>query len=239
MPAMRERSGVEIAELLTTGLQNDGMTMQIVCPPPNLQPDEPDHHCECPFCAQRAIELQQLQEQLHFQTQETEELRSAIQLTSDLNMVTPFITRYYTEVFRQVKSLFEEQYEDRRTSFPYNTWVELFSAASRETARFDEFDSDQKPLNDAILTVMGRMGGLREEHWDALQSVRKERNMYGHPELDETKVAEAIELRWRDHPAYSALSGMLGYLSQRPRHRRKMFTGFNNNRHGNWRTNNR
>lgn len=142
-----------------------------------------------------------------------DDLRTSIQETSDLNLITPYITRYYTEVFREVKKEFSRRHGNRNmTSLPYNTWIDMFSAASSEATRFDDFDTDQKPLNDLIGHVMQRMGAITEENWDSLQTIRRSRNNKGHPRLDDEKVVHAIDQRWGDHHAFHALKKMMNYL---------------------------
>jgi hypothetical protein len=171
-----------------------------------------------------------LKEKLKVAETRVTELERYIKFGADLNMITPYITKYYTEVFKRVKHSFHHQ-NDTQTSLAYNNWMELFSAAGIEQTQFELFEIDSKPINTMIHDVMITMGDLSHDDWVTLQTVRKDRNTNGHPRLDDGKTIEAINARWHKHPAYSALCKMMDFLEKqrqnnilrRTRSRRKMF----------------
>jgi hypothetical protein len=161
-----------------------------------------------------------LQKALLVAEQTVVELKEDMQHQSDLNIITPYITKYYSEIYRQVRREFSAVHG---CQIPYNNWVELFAAASVEAEQYDNFSSDSRPINDNISNVMHGCGGLTRDDWDALQSVRTDRNSNGHPRLDSDKVAEAIEMRWKSHPAYDALDHMIQFLNKTHRHKKYQY----------------
>jgi hypothetical protein len=165
-------------------------------------------------------DIKQVRMLLNESRERIKELEEYIKLTEDLNMITPYITKYYNDIYRAVKRNFQQYNYDKMCSFPHNNWVELFSAASVESTNFDEFDIDTRPIHDQIVSIMHDMGELSSDDWDALQAVRKNRNNQGHPRLDDTKVIIAIEERWHEHHAYEALRKMMVYLKKQHSHAR-------------------
>lgn len=196
---------------------------------------EQKHVCPCSTCLERHEDVVKLKNDLHSAQHESAELKLYIRHVEDLNMISPYITRYYTEIFRQIKREFKQNHTDSLSSFPYTSWIELFSAVSSEVAQFDEFVRDKKPLNDKIIEIMGKLGGLGPQQWDHLQEIRKDRNEKGHPRLDDDKVIMAIKERWSDHPASEALQKMMSFLEKlknrkRPVDRRRKMFNINNKR---------
>lgn len=205
---------------------------------PVLESD--DHHqCLCSQCQRKTSELEKLHADLTLSQHKFFELKSYIQTRDDLNAITQYITRYYTDIYREVKREFKTSVIGNNTipSFTFNSWVELFSAASSECKHFDDFDIDKKPINNAIASAMDRLGGLTLEHWGALQDVRKDRNNNGHPPLNDSNVLRALRDRWSGHSAFDALSKMMNHIKHtrnRAKGRRKMLQRSYNKRNS-WR----
>jgi hypothetical protein len=141
------------------------------------------------------------------------ELENQINTQQDLNTLVPAITRYYTEVFIAVK----RDFHTKRIPFSQNNWVDLFTDAIHELTHFEEFETTQRPLNDAIVRVMGRRGGLRQSHWQALQDLRALRNKLSHPHTDDHTLLCIVTKRWHNHPATEALGRLIRYLRQTSR----------------------
>jgi len=137
------------------------------------------------------------------------ELQLQAQLTADLNLIAPYVTRYYVEIYRSVK----REFKNNGVYIEHSSWVDLFSAASAELVRFNEFDTDIKPITNGIALAMRRLGNLNEHDWALLQSVRQARNSHGHPRLSDDIVIQTVHERWNDHDAYGALSKMLRYIT--------------------------
>jgi hypothetical protein len=149
------------------------------------------------------------------------ELENQINTQQDLNTLVPAITRYYTEIFIAVK----RDFHTKRMPFSQNNWVELFSDASHELTRFEEFEINKRPLNDAIVRIMGKRGGLRQSHWQALQDLRSLRNKLSHPTIGDNMLMCIVTKRWHNHPATEALSRLIRYLkrtSRTPHHPKKI-----------------
>ena len=170
-------------------------------------------------CLQRTETIKDLQRQLAERDEKIQQMSHHVQIMEDLNLITPYITKYYNEVFRAVR----RNYQNQGKTLEHTNWVEMFSAASAESAQFNDFDIDEKPLNTSISEVMRRLGDLSETDWETLQSVRKDRNNNGHPRLDDDKVVSVIQTRWKEHNAYDALHKMTKYITssggRRPRNR--------------------
>jgi hypothetical protein len=181
----------------------------------------------CLFCHTSILAQDGTLSELVVAQQRIRELENYIKFNADLNLISPYITRYYSEVFRHLKRNFYSKNNDKQSSMPYTNWVDLFSAASSESGRYDDFTIDVKPINLEIASVMQTMGGLTLDDWDSLQAIRQDRNKQGHPQLNDSKVFDCVETRWHKHTAYDALRKMMKYLqSQRTAvssraHRRK------------------
>ena len=148
--------------------------------------------------------INRLSAQLEQTQHELQRLQAHNQLTHDLNVITPFISQYYNDVFRAVK-------QEKPVLYARN-WPELFSTASAEDVLFDEYEIDSKPVTDAVLRAMDTMGGLNEVDWQNLQKVRKCRNALGHPRGTLTMFREIVDRRWQHHPSLVKLSQ---YLQER------------------------
>ena len=150
------------------------------------------------------------------------ELEAEAHYNRDLHLLAPCVTSSYTMVFRNLRS----DYPRRGLPFRYSSWVDLFTAATNETTRFDNFDDDQTRLTNDMAQIMQRMGGVTMEHWAELQELRRIRNELSHPRLDDARVHRTIQARWTRHSAGDALKHITGYLATRGGVvRRKMFTG--------------
>lgn len=169
----------------------------------------------CDSCLLKDKQLNKLSHTLIQTQHELRDLKLHIQELSDLNLISPYATKFYTLVFKQVKQNFQRQNKDRFVSLPYNSWVELFSAASTEATMFDDFDTDKKPINNMILAAMSQMCDFTLTDWEEIQSIRKDRNSKGHPRLDDSKVVDAIGLRWTEHSAYASLTKMMKFLQKK------------------------
>lgn len=137
------------------------------------------------------------------------ELEAEAHYNRDLHLLAPCVTSYYTMVFRSMRS----NYHRRGLPFRYSSWVDLFTAATNETMRFDSFDDDQKRLTNDIAQVMHNMGGVTMEHWAELQELRRIRNELSHPRLDDARVHRTIQARWMRHSAGEALKHITDYLA--------------------------
>lgn len=161
-------------------------------------------------------ELKKRVEDLEHQVQD---LESRLQLLEDLNLVTPYITIYYTEVFRTLR---REAFDaEGMCSFVYRNWVELFSSASLEMQEFEEGSRSSKPLNDMIAKCMQKLGGITPNDWHELQGVRRTRNLVGHPTMDDQKAVDAIRSRWKEHTAYDSLQKVVNFVKAKPKSQRR------------------
>jgi hypothetical protein len=163
------------------------------------------------MCGIKNKDIESLQHTLKLMEQQAHELRIYIDYKTDLNIITPYITKYYTEVYRTVS----KDFRSKNVQFHHNSWIELFSAASIEMAQYDAFEIESKPLTDIIILSMKNMGGLSELHWETLQEVRRDRNNTGHPHMEDDRVLHFIQERWTDHNAYDALNRMMKYIRNR------------------------
>ncbi len=161
------------------------------------------------------ITLEQRVEQLELKTKQLQEtvdrLQERLQFLEDLNLVNLYITKYYTEVFRVARSLFLVRSGRQLCSWSFKTWVDLFMAIGWEDDEFRTGKRKDKPLNALVQETMHRLGGLSSKDWTALQNIRHERNVHGHPDMDDAKAEEAVE-RWSDDDAKSALTKMMRFV---------------------------
>jgi hypothetical protein len=137
------------------------------------------------------------------------ELEAEAHYVRDLHLLAPCVTSYYTMVFRNVRA----DYRRRGQSFPYSSWVDLFTAATNETTRFDRFEGDEKQLTNNMARVMSAMGGVTMEQWAELQELRRIRNEMSHPRINDTEVNRVIRERWTRHSAGDALRNIVNYLA--------------------------
>lgn len=145
-----------------------------------------------------------LRQKLRICQDELEHLRTTLATQADLHLFSPLITRFYTEIYRSVRARFQAN-SDGYSSFPYTNWMELFSAASSETERYDDYAVDERPLTQSILVAMRDVGGLTEEDWDTLQQLRQRRNLLSHPTASVEAVRDSLSARWRENEAHAAL----------------------------------
>lgn len=115
----------------------------------------------------------------------------------DLNLLTIFITSFYSIVYSELKTKFPDS--------KFQNWVSAFCLASEHSRSGDD------SLRDEIIKIMKRFG-LDESDWDSLQEIRKKRNEMCHPRIGINRVLSILNQRWKKHPSFSSLKKMLGVV---------------------------
>ena len=112
----------------------------------------------------------------------------------DLNLLTIFITSFYSLVYYRLK----EKFPDSK----FQNWVSAFCLASEHSRSGDD------SLKDEILKIMDEFG-VCEDDWGNLQTIRKMRNELCHPRVGINRVQSILNQRWKKHPSFASLRKML------------------------------
>jgi len=115
------------------------------------------------------------------------------ELLGDLNIIQTFSSMLYDLIYRLAEA--EE----------CGSWIELFTrASSAEGSAYEEkIDSVLKDLE------------LTRDDLRQIQDLRKTRNALCHPRAPLAVAQIAVYARWRQHPAFSALTKMFSILRAR------------------------
>jgi hypothetical protein len=147
-------------------------------------------------------------------------LQAKIQRAEDLNLLTPYITSFYIEVYRLVRNDFISHTQGGFATWGYNSWVDLFNAAVVEMDDFNQGLQQTTPLNDSIEAAMMKLGKISRDEWVQLQEIRYERNTCSHPRMNDKEAGRALDKRWQQDPAGPALHKILRALMQPVSHRK-------------------
>jgi hypothetical protein len=112
----------------------------------------------------------------------------------DLNLLTIFITSFYSIVYSKLK--------ERYPSSKFQNWVSAFCLASELSRNGDD------SLKREILSIMNELG-ISQQEWINLQVIRKLRNELCHPKVGINRVISILNQRWKSHSSYTSLRKML------------------------------